>query len=76
MVMGSVILIMCRGANCSIINSFSFRGESCDEWPNQKNEGMKMQALPSDHVNKVLYLFKIRCCKICAWPFLLLLLRN
>lgn len=28
-----------------------------------------MQALPSDEVNKVLYLFFIRCCKICAWLF-------
>ena len=31
---------------------------------------MKIQALLSDEMNKVLYLFFIRCCKICAWPFL------
>lgn len=48
---------MCRGEYCYIINSFSFRGESRDEWPNQKNEGVKMEALPSDEVDKVLYLF-------------------
>ena len=64
---------MCRGETRSIVNSFSFRGKSRVEWPNQKNEGAKIQALPSDEMNKVLYLFFIRCCKICAGPFLLLL---
>lgn len=67
-----VYLDMCAGVSITkFINSFSFGGESGDEWPNQKNERVKMQVLPSDEVNKVLYLlfFFIRCCKIHAWLF-------
>lgn len=42
-------------------------GESHDEWPDQNKE--QRSSLPSGAVNRFLYLFLIRCCKICAWPF-------
>lgn len=35
---------MCTGVSIAKLLTAFIQGESCDEWPNQKNEGAKMQA--------------------------------
>lgn len=37
-------LDVCTGVSIAKLLTAFIQGESCDEWPNQKNEGAKMQA--------------------------------
>lgn len=50
-------LDVCAGVSIAKLLTAFHLGVSRAEWPNQENEGAKMQALPSDEVNKVLYVF-------------------
>lgn len=52
-----VYLDVCAGVIIAKLLTAFHLGVSRAEWPNQENEGAKMQALPSDEVNKVLYVF-------------------